>query len=213
MKHEISNKKLDSFKEYWPGQYDYFSHNEYLSGIPQTLFLITTRKKNGKTNACYHSWSAFSGDGGGFFVVMLGLGIHTHTFKNILRDKEFCVNFLSPKYDKHCIKTIKNNDNEVDEIEAAGLTVENAIEVSVPRIKEAFLTFECKLESTNDLSGKGITTMIIGRVMNAAVDENHKGIEAVCENFNFYVHAPRDPVTCKGKTDFHATLKRYYYNR
>jgi flavin reductase (DIM6/NTAB) family NADH-FMN oxidoreductase RutF len=213
MKHEIGCKRLDSFKENWPGQYDYFSHYEYLSGIPQTLFLITTRKNNGKTNACYHSWSAFSGDGGGYFVIMPGLGTHTHTVKNIIRDKEFCINFLSPKYDKHCFKTIRNNDNEVDEIEVAGLTVENAKEVTAPRIKEAFLTFECNLESINDISGKGITTMIIGRVLNAAIDESHKGIEAVCENFNFFVHAHRDPATGKGKTDFHATLKRYLYNR
>lgn len=209
MKYEIGTKKPDNLKEYWSGQYDLFSHYEYVSGIPHSLFLITTRKENGKANACYHSWSAFSGDSGGFFAVLTGLMQHTHTYKNIIREKEFCVNFLSAEYDGHCWKTVENNGDDADEIEVAGLTYEAAREVSAPRIKEAFLTFECKLESIADLSGKGISAMIIGQVINAAIDDNHKDIAAVCKNFTYYIHAPKDLATGEGEAEAHAVLKTY----
>lgn len=209
MKYEVGSKKPDNLKEYWPGQYDFFSHFEYVSGIPHALFLITTRKENGKTNACYHSWSAFSGDSGGFFAVLTGLMQHTHTYKNILREKEFCVNFMHRDYDAHCRATIDKNGEDADEIELAGLTAEPAIEVKAPRIKEAYLTFECKLESTADLSGKGISAMVVGRVLHGAIDENHKDIPAVERNFTYYIHAPKNLATGEGEAEAHATLKVY----
>jgi flavin reductase (DIM6/NTAB) family NADH-FMN oxidoreductase RutF len=209
MKYEIGEQKPANLKEYWPGQYDIFSHFEYLSGIPHALFLITTRKENGKANACYHCWSAFSGDSGGFFAVLTGLMQHTHTYKNILREKEFCVNFMPADYDPHCWKTGEKNAEDVDELEIAGLTAEPAKVVNAPRIKEAFLTFECKLEQFSDLSGKGISAMIVGRVVNAAVDKSHKDIAAVCDHFTFYIHAPKDPATGEGEAEAHAKLQTY----
>ena len=209
MKYEFGTERPEQLKEYWPGQYELFSHYEYLSGVPHALFLITTRKENGMANACYHTWSAFSGDGGGFFVVLTGLMQHTHTYKNILREKEFCVNFLSPAYDAQCKKTIVDNGDEVDEIVSSGLTTEAARIVAMPRVKEAFLTFECLLESVSDLSGKGVSAMIVGRVVNAAVDENHKDIASWCKNFTYYIHAPKDPATGEGEDEAWAVLAPY----
>lgn len=194
MKYEIGPQKPENLAEEWPGQFNFFSHFEYLTGIPHTLFLISTRKANGKTNACFHTWSCFSGDSGGFFAIMPGLMQHTHTYENILRDKEFCVNFISPAYYDACVKTIEHNTEEIDELENAGFTGEAASEVKAPRIKEAFLTFECRLESTTDLSGKGLNAMIIGKVIHAALDSRHRDIAAVCsdDSFMFYIHTPTD---------------------
>jgi flavin reductase (DIM6/NTAB) family NADH-FMN oxidoreductase RutF len=182
------------------GQYDFFSHFEYISGVPQTLFLIATQKENGKPNVCFHSWSAFSGDSGGFFAVLTGLMQHTHTYKNILRAKEFCVKFISAKYYDNAQATIKNNDDESDEAEMVGFTVEKAQVVKSPRIKEAFLTFECKLRSHVDLSGKGISAMVVGEVVHAAVEGDHADAAELCgENaFMQYVHAPKSPATGDG---------------
>ncbi len=209
MKYEIGTKKPDNLKEYWPGQYDFFSHFEYISGIPHALFLITTRKENGFPNACFHSWSGFSGDSGGFFAVMPGLMQHTHTFRNIVRDKEFCINFLSPGFYEACQKTIHGNSYDVDELAAAGFNPEPAQTVHAPRIKEAFLTYECRLDSVTDLSGKGISAMIVGRVLHAAIDENHRDIEAVCgdNGFMFYIHAPKDLRTGEGEKGAIAQLR------
>ena len=201
MKTDVGMERPKHFKEYWPGMYDLFSHYEYVSNVPQPLFLITTLKENGKTNACFHSWSAFSGDAGGFFAVISGLMKHTHTYKNILRNKEFCVNFLSVKHYEACQATIRENDNDNDELAVAGLTAEAAAVIKTPRVKEAFLSFECKLHSDIDLSGKKISAMVVGQVVNAAIEGEHDCALELCgENgFMYYVHAPKNPVTGDGE--------------
>jgi flavin reductase (DIM6/NTAB) family NADH-FMN oxidoreductase RutF len=202
MKTEIGTKRPAHFKEYWPGMYDFFSHYEYVSNVPQPLFLITTLKENGNVNACFHSWSAFSGDSGGFYAVMPGLMKHTHTYKNILRDKEFCINFLSVEHYEACQATIKENDEDNDELEAAGLTAETSTVIKPPRVKEAFLSFECKLHSDMDLSGKNISTMVVGQVVNAVVEGKHDNAAELCgeKGFMYYVHAPKNPVTGNGES-------------
>jgi flavin reductase (DIM6/NTAB) family NADH-FMN oxidoreductase RutF len=200
MKIEIEDRKPDHYREYWPGQYHFFSHYEYVCGVPQPLFLITTLKENGGPNACFHSWSAFSGDSGGFFAVMPGLMTHTHTYANILRDREFCVNFLSSKYYDQCGATIQHNEIETDELAAAGFGAEPAKVVRPPRVKEAFLSYECTLESVTDLSGAGISAMIVGRVRHASVEENFAQIMAKTgdDGFMYYIHSPKGPTTGEG---------------
>lgn len=209
MKIEIENKKPEYFKESWPGQYDIFSHYEFTSGVPSVLFMITTLKENGKPNACLHAWSTFSGDKGGFYAVMTGLMQCTHTYKNILRDKEFCINFLDPGYYDNCIKTIEQNNEEEDELAIGGFTPESAKVVKPPRIKEAFLTYECTLESCTDLSNSGINSMVIGKVQHAAMDENFNNVEAICreKSFMFNIHCPKDSKTGEGSQSAIATLK------
>ncbi len=200
MKTEVGQERPVQYKEPWPGMYDIFSHYEHVSGVPQPLFLITTLKENGKVNACFHSWSAFSGDPGGFFAVLTGLMQNTHTYKNILREKEFCINFISPNYYEACVSTIRSNSEDEDELAAAGLTPETSSVVKVPRIKEAFLSYECKLCSHTDLSGKGIITMVVGQVVNAAIEGEHDKAGEICgdDSFMYYVHAPKNPVTGEG---------------
>lgn len=95
MKIEIGTERPANFNEYWPGQYEIFSHFEYVTGIPHVLFAVTTFKENGLPNVNFHSWSSFQGDGDGFFAILAGLYQHTHAFADILRSGEFCVNFLA----------------------------------------------------------------------------------------------------------------------
>lgn len=208
MKIEIGETKPAHYTEYWPGQYKCFSHFEYVSGVPHALFLITTLKANGKPNACFHSWSTFSGDRGGFFAVMPGLMQHTHTYQNIRREKEFCVNFLSFDYYASCGVTIRENGEDTDELAAAGLTAEPARLVKAPRIREAFLSFECTLESVTDLSGQGIAAMIIGRVRLAAMVDGHHALDAICgqPGFMFNIHSPKDPRSGEGEMSAVANL-------
>jgi len=202
MKIEITENRPENFIEDWAGQYDIFSHMEFACGVPSPMFLITTRKENGKPNACFQAWSSFAGDSGGFFAVMQGLMQSTHTYKNILREKEFCLNFVRPEYYDSCIKTIAVNEEEEDEIASGGFTSEPCITIKAPRIREAFLSMECTLESMTDLSGKGQTVMVIGRVRHASVEEGHNTVENICSPnaFMFNVHSPKDPQTGYGST-------------
>jgi len=172
MKIEIGNLKPDNFIDRWPGEFRIFSHFEMALGIPHSLFLITTLKENGKANACFQSWSSFSGDSGGYFAITPILQT-THTYQNILRAKEFCINFINARYFDACYKTIINNSDDTDEIAAGGFTAEQARCIGVPRIQEAFLSIECTFHADIDLSGKGITSLIIGKVLSAAIEDDY----------------------------------------
>ena len=144
MKYEFGAEKPEQFRQYWPGQYDFFSYMEYACAIPQPLFAITTRKADGKPNINFHSWSCFQGDKGGFFAILAGLCQHTHTYENLRRDGAFCVNFLSKRYYDALIRTVEHNGPAEDEFAVGGFIEETAWTVAVPRIAESFLTLECK---------------------------------------------------------------------
>lgn len=147
------------------------SHLECAAGIPQALFAITTRKENGQPNVCFHSWSCFHGDKTAFFAVLGGLFQHTHTYANILREGVFCLNFLPLSAYEGLCKTILYNQEDLDEIQAGGFTLEPAATMDVPCIRESFLQLECTLEEAKDLSGAGITAMVTGRVRQVRVEE------------------------------------------
>jgi flavin reductase (DIM6/NTAB) family NADH-FMN oxidoreductase RutF len=172
MKIDIGCTKPDNFIDRWPGEFHILSHFEMALGIPHSLFLITTVKENGKSNACFQSWSSFSGDSGGYFAITQLIQT-THTYHNIMRAQEFCINFISARYFDACYKTITDNSDDTDEIAAGGFTSEQACSVNVPRIKEAFLSLECKYHSAIDLSGKGISSLIIGKVLSAAIESDY----------------------------------------
>ncbi len=194
MKIDIGGVKPDNFVDRWPGEFEIFSHFEMALGIPHALFLITTFKENGKPNACFQSWSSFYGDCGGYYV-MTPLLMHSHTYQNILRDKEFCINFIHTGYYEACYRTIFKNDEECDELAAGGFTPETASHIAVPRIKEAFMSLECRLKSEMDLSGKGKQSLVIGEVLSAAVEEEYiNGAEKKYgpDGFMYYGYALKD---------------------
>jgi flavin reductase (DIM6/NTAB) family NADH-FMN oxidoreductase RutF len=198
MKCEIGDQRPARIREQWSNQRYILSPQEYLCGVPQALFLITTRNENGKSNACQHMWCAFGGDSGLCFSILTGIKQNTRMYKNILRDQAFCINFMTNEYDANCNATLHSNAEAANEIEACGLTAEPASVISVPRIKEAFLSVECTLRSCEDLSGKGITAMIVGKVINAVVDEAHRDVDSAENHFTYHIHAPKARTTDEG---------------
>ncbi len=206
---EMGTKKPDNFTESWSGQYTFFSFLEYACSIPNVLFAITTVKENGQPNVCFHSWGTFCGDGQAFHAILGGLNQQGHTMKNIARTGEFSVNFLSMAYYDSLIATIQKNDDGQDEFLAGGFTKEQAETVSAPRIGEAFLCLECKLDQTLDLSGAGIISLVIGKVMHIAMQPEYaKGMDARYEDkgFMFNVHCPKNLTTGEGSTSGIAVL-------
>ena len=171
MKLQLGTERPGHFQPGYPEQWDIVSHLECAAGIPQALFAITTRKENGRPNVCFHSWSCFHGDKTAFFAVLGGLFQHTHTYANILREGVFCLNFLPLSAYEGLCKTILYNQEDLDEIQAGGFTLEPAATLDVPCIRESFLQLECTLEEAKDLSGAGITAMVTGRVRQVRVEE------------------------------------------
>jgi len=92
----------------------------------------------------------------------------------------------------------------------AGLTPEPSGTIAVPRIGESFLALECRLHSITDLSERGITAMIVGRVLNMAMDENFaheidgKYTDA---GFMFNIHSPKDLIIGEGNRTGVAALR------
>lgn len=171
MKLQVGTERPGHFQPGYPEQWDIVSHLECAAGIPQALFAITTRKENGRPNVCFHSWSCFHGDKTAFFAVLGGLFQHTHTYANILREGVFCLNFLPLSAYEGLCKTILYNQEDLDEIQAGGFTLEPAATMDAPCIRESFLQLECTLEEAKDLSGAGITAMVTGRVRQVRVEE------------------------------------------
>ena len=197
MKIELDKNKPEVLKEDWPGEYIDFSWMEYVTAIPQPLFLISTYKENEIPNACFHAWSTFTGEGDNYYVILSILN-NTQTYANILRDKVFCINF--PKYEnlQECYNTIQNNGLDVDEISESGFSLENAYSIKTPRIKECFMNLECKFEWKKDLSPNSSWTLICGSVQHMALDEEFAKADARkrCEDYGimYNIHAPSNPI-------------------
>ena len=154
--------------------------------------------ENGKPNVCFHAWSCFHGDKTAFFAVMGNLYRHTHTFANIEREKCFCINFLPISYYDKLVATIDYNGYEDDEFETGGFTLSRAKTINAPLIDEAFINMECVLKDIQDLSGAGITAMVIGRVQQVSVDKEYaRGYEKRYgeDGFMALIPAPQDLVT------------------
>jgi len=170
MKHEIGTTQPDYIIEDWPGKNEVFSWLEYIVTVPNPIFLVTTYKENGKPNANLHSWGFPVGDRN-HFSFLLALMEGTHTFANILRTGEFCVNYPSFKDYPAFFETIAKNGPENDEIQDAGFTLEPARLVGAPRIAECFFNLECRLEWNRPIREASRWQTLLGRVVHVAVDE------------------------------------------
>jgi len=171
MKQEINVAPPDNLVELWPGSYNLFSWLEYLVTIPHPIFLITTRKANGNPNACLHSWGFLVGDRDNYTSI-LGLLDYYHTYENILREGEWCLNF--PRMDDYqkCFETIHVNNPTNDEITEAGLTVELSQVIRAPRIAECPINLECQLEWHRPLNENSQWHLLAGRIVHVAMDDN-----------------------------------------
>jgi flavin reductase (DIM6/NTAB) family NADH-FMN oxidoreductase RutF len=171
MKHEIKVSTPENLEEIWPGSYQLFSWLEYVVTIPHPLFVITTRKPNGKPNACLHSWGFLVGDRDNYTSILAVLDYY-HTYENILREGEWCLNYPSVDDYEKCFQTIHVNEADNDEITEAGLTVESSQVIRAPRIAECQINLECQLEWHHSLYEDSQWHLTAGRVVHAAMDEN-----------------------------------------
>ena len=171
MKHEVEITTPENLPEVWPGSYDLFSWLEYVVTIPNAISIITTRKANGASNACLHSWGLLVGDRDNY-TSLLAMHDYYHTYANILRESEWCLNYPSFEHYPQSFETIHVNYPDNDEITDAGLTVEASKNVHAPRIAECPINLECKLEWHRPLYEGSSWVLVAGKVVHVAMDEN-----------------------------------------
>lgn len=73
--------------------------------------------------------------------------------------------------------------------------MQDAKTIHAPMIQEAFINMECTLKDIQDLSGAGITAMVIGQVQHISVDEEYaQGYEKRYgkDGFMMLIPAPQD---------------------
>jgi flavin reductase (DIM6/NTAB) family NADH-FMN oxidoreductase RutF len=192
------SEKPACFKETWPRQYEIFSWIEFVTAIPQAISVITSWKEGRIPNACLQAWTTYTGDSGGYYVIFSILN-RCHTYQNILRDKEFVVNFPDKDEFSRCSVTVEKNADETDEITAAGLTIEPSRVVDAPRIKECFLNLECRLGWHRPLHDGSLWHVFAGEVVHVAV--NREYVQANTngrygdKGYIYNVHSPTDPHT------------------
>ena len=135
------------------------------------MSIITTRKANGAPNACLHSWGLLVGDRDNY-TSLLAMHDYFHTYANILREGEWCLNFPSFEHYVQSFETIHVNHPDNDEITDAGLSPEASKNVLAPRIAECPINLECKLEWHRPLYEGNSWVLIAGKVVHVAMDEN-----------------------------------------
>lgn len=194
------NVRPHNIKENWEGKWKVFSWMEFVTSIPQVLFLVTTKKENGLPNLAFQSWSTFTGEGDDFFIIMGGLMKHTHTYKNIKRTNEFCLNFINDSYIDNCWKSIKENNDDKDEIKNSGFSSVTCRQIGCLGVEESFIRLECSFEWEKDLIPNSKNTIICGKIKNVYVREDFA--KATTNNrysnkdyFMFHLHNPINPYT------------------
>ena len=87
--------------------------------------------------------------------------------------------------------------------------------IHAPVIQEAFINMECTLKTAQDLSGAGITSMVIGQVQHISVDKKFaQGYERRYgkDGFMMLVPAPQDLVTGEPNQSAIATINIEKYD-
>lgn len=190
-----------------------FSWMDFLTAIPSPLFLVTSYKSNGKPNACLQSWACFCGENNRFYAILSNVSKSGHMYRTIKESGEAVLNFPSAKIYDSCMATIANNGFDDDEIALSGLTAEPASTVNAPRIKECFLSLECRLSWKRELVDGGPHAVLCLEVTNVCVDGEHldettKGRYGET-GYLYNVHYPVNPESFNGRGhDYIAVLQK-----
>lgn len=123
-----------------------FNWLEFVTSIPAPMFLVASRKSNGKEKRVHAVLGLFH-HGGSCGAILRDLSSENkngHLYKTLKESGEAVINFLSVDlYDK-AMATIRNNDWETDEITASGLTAVPAVKVNAPMVDESCMNLECR---------------------------------------------------------------------
>ena len=190
-----------------------FSWMDFVTAIPAPLFVATTYKPDGKSNACLQSWACFSGGKDGFFAILSNVNKSGHFYRT-MKDTGVCVlNFPSAEIYDQCTATIGHNQWDADEIAASGLTAEPAATVNAPRIRECFLALECAYAWEREITEGSTHTLVCLRVQSIGMEESRLEETALGRygegGYLYNVHYPVNPETYRGKAhDYLAVLRK-----
>lgn len=178
-----------------------FSWLEFVTSIPTPMFLVTTYKSNGKTNACMQSWSSFTtaDKGRRFFVILSSVNKGGHLYQTLLEKGCAVVNFLSVDLYDRAMATIRNNQWEADELTESGLTAVKAEKIDAPMVDESIMNLECKFVWEKEIVPGDDHVMACLEVVNVHLDEKVLDSRIEENGIIYNIHHPINPETFSGK--------------
>ena len=141
---------------------------------PRPIGWISSKSKQGILNlAPYSFFNAFN-----YIPPIIGfssIGLKD-SLQNIKETGEFCWNLVTRELADQMNQTCAAVGPEVDEFALAGLTPQNSEIISVPRVKESKVAFECKstqIIQLESLSGNKLSTWIVfGDVVGVHIEKS-----------------------------------------
>ncbi len=155
--------------------------------IPRPIAWVSSTNRQGQVNLapfsffCGITWSPPTL---GFSVVNRSDGSRKDTIVNIEETGQFVVNMVSHDLAGLMVKTASTLPRGVSEADEAGVALAASVKVSVPRVKDARVAFECALDRIVAV-GQGanagnlvLGTILLMHVLDGIVEEG-KGIDPV----------------------------------
>ena len=145
--------------------------------IPRPIAFVSTQSNNGKNNVAPFSY--FNGVCSKPPTIMFAParrgwnGEEKDTLINIRDTEEFVVNIVSESFAEKMVMCATDFDSDVDEFEISGLTPTNSQKIKPPRVAEAKISFECKLNQIVEIgdgtAGSGF--VVIGTIVLFHIDD------------------------------------------
>lgn len=168
MKIEIGSPIPGYFMLYRRGRYELIAKSDFARGIPGVPCAVTTVDADGKPRVSFGLSACFTGHGDAMYAV-IPADRRSPDYKNILRSREFVVSFFSPATCNNCLEAMGDSAAAFAE---GILHPEPSAMISCPRIREAFLSLECRVERRPPPVG-GRASLVIGRVSHATMSEEY----------------------------------------
>jgi flavin reductase (DIM6/NTAB) family NADH-FMN oxidoreductase RutF len=146
--------------------------------VPRPIAFVSTLSKDGLENLAPFSY--FNGICSNppsimFCPARRGYDGKTKDTLNNIRDtEEFAVNIVSEDFAEQMVSTSTDFEPEVNEFEISGLTPEPCQKIAPPKVAEAKISFECKLNKIIPVGneGPGGGFVIIGTIVLFHIDDD-----------------------------------------
>ena len=146
--------------------------------VPRPIAFVSTISKDGKNNIAPFSY--FNGVCSSPPTIMFAParrgwdGSEKDTLVNIRDTKEFVVNIVSESFAKKMVKCSTDYESNIDEFIVSGLNHIPSEKIISPRLSEAKISFECKLNQIVEVGdGKaGSGFIVIGNVILFHIDDS-----------------------------------------
>ena len=145
--------------------------------IPRPIAFVSTQSNNGKNNVAPFSY--FNGVCSKPPTIMFAParrgwdGEEKDTLINIRDTEEFVVNIVSESFAEKMVMCATDFGSDVDEFEISGLTPTNSQKIKPPRVGEAKISFECKLNQIVEIGdgAAGSGFVVIGTIVLFHIDD------------------------------------------